>query len=141
MRVRTVVRLVAVTTVVCAASCARATVGRERGSWSDASRSLETGRRSDRLGATDFKAVQGTSAADAVRELRPEFLMPHGQPTAPSRASVYVNGHYTGEADVLALISLAEVGEIRYLGAMAAKSQFGSQCRCGGGVILVRTVR
>ena len=67
--------------------------------------------------------------------------MPHGKQTAPAKATVYVNGRYTGEADVLALISLTEVSEIQYVGAMAAKSQFGSQCRCDGGVILVRTVR
>jgi hypothetical protein len=135
------VRLVAVTAVICNSGCASTTVGRERGSPTGASEFLETGRSSDRLGGKDFKAVQGTSAADAVRELRPEFLMPRGQPAGPARPSVFVNGQYTGEADVLGLIGLAEVMEIRYVSAMAAKSQFGSQCRCDGGVILVRTVR
>ena len=141
MRVGSVIRLVAVTAIVGTSACAGATAGRERRSRSDASEFLTTGRRSDRLGAKDFRVVKGTSAADAVRELRPEFLMPHGKQTALARATVYVDGQYTGEPDVLALISLREVREIQYVGAIAAKSQFGSQCHCDGGVILVRTVR
>src|SRR6478609_912363 len=99
MRVHTVVRLVAVLAVV--SGCAQATVGREHASPTDASEFLHSRRPSDRLVATDLKAVQGTSAADAVRELRPEFLTPRGHPAAPARPSVYVNGHYTGESDVL----------------------------------------
>lgn len=127
--------------VVAAATSVTACASGKAGSPHVALEPTPTERQSDRIGVTDLRAVRGTSAADAVRELRPEFLVARGQQTAPARATVYVNGQYTGEPDVLALISLAEVSEIRYLGAMTAKNLFGSHCRCDGGVILVRTLR
>jgi hypothetical protein len=100
-----------------------------------------TDHRSDRIGVMEFRAVQGNTAADAVRQLRPEFLLSHGAQTAPTRATVYIDDRFTGDLDVLALVALAEVSEIRYLDMMRAKNLFGSYCRCDGGVILVRTLR
>jgi hypothetical protein len=52
---------------------------------------------------------------------------------------VYVNGRYAGGANVLSLIPLRVLIEIRYLDAVAAKSLFGSYCPCDAGAILVRT--
>jgi hypothetical protein len=52
---------------------------------------------------------------------------------------VYVNARYAGGADVLSLIPLRVLIEIRYLDAVAAKAMFGSYCPCDGGAILVRT--
>ena len=122
-------------------ACAGAAAGSKPGSPPNALETTATARRSDRIGVADLRAFRGTTAADAVRELRPAFLQVHGQQAAPARAAVYVDGRYTGEPDVLALISVAEVSEIRYLGAMTAKNLFGSSCRCDGGVIFVRTRR
>jgi hypothetical protein len=96
---------------------------------------------SDSIGAGDLEIVQGTTAADAVRQLRPEFLRVRGRQTAATLASVYVNAQYVGEPEVLSSILLTEVRGIRYLSAMTAKASFGSSCRCEGGVILVRTQR
>jgi hypothetical protein len=53
--------------------------------------------------------------------------------------SVYLDGRFAGGPEALGRIPLAVVIEIRYLIAMAAKSEFGSYCPCDAGVILVRT--
>jgi hypothetical protein len=97
----------------------------------------------DRIVLGDLAKVRGTTAADAVRQIRPEFLRAGGRrmsrPTSAATPSVYVNGHYAGEADVLGLIPLRVLIEIRYLDAVAAKTLFGSHCPCDGGAILLRT--
>jgi hypothetical protein len=102
------------------------------------------GRRSDRITAVELASVRGTTA-DAVRKLRPDFLRVHDQRTtvreSATTPSVYVNGHYAGEASVLELIPLTVVIEIHYVNAVAAKSMFGSYCPCDQGVIFVRTSR
>ena len=102
------------------------------------------GSRSDRITALELTSVSGTTA-DAVRKLRPEFLRAPDQRTSSGESattpSVYVNGRYAGEASVLELIQLNVVLEIRYIGALAAKSMFGSYCPCDQGVIFVRTAR
>ena len=92
----------------------------------------------DRIAAGDLGTVQGHTAADAVRQLRPEFLRAGGRPTSPVTASVYVDDRYAGGLEALELIPLRVVTEIRYVGAVAAKSMFGSYCRCNGGIIQVR---
>jgi hypothetical protein len=97
----------------------------------------------DMIVERELRRLQGTNAAAAVRELRPTFLRSSGTPIVPhtSRAGpvVFVNGHYAGELDVLEMIPLAPVVEIRRLRPMAAYSLFGSQCPCADGAILVRT--
>jgi hypothetical protein len=99
-------------------------------------------RQSDVILPTEIRAIQANTAADAVRQLRPEFL--RSTPTnafskAPALASVYLNGHYAGPLEVLSTIPVAAIVEIRYVTTSAAKSAFGSYCACDGGVILVRT--
>jgi hypothetical protein len=104
---------------------------------------LGDGRAGDRIVPGDLAKVRGTTVADAVRQLRPEFLRAGGRrmshPASPATPSVYVNGRYAGGGDVLGLIPLSVLIEIRYLDAVAAKGVFGSYCPCDGGAILVRT--
>jgi hypothetical protein len=98
----------------------------------------------DQIGPAQLLKVQGTTAADAVRQLRPEFLRAgrRANDATPSQApSIYADGRYAGAVDVLSLIPLRLVTGIRYLDPVAAKSLFGSFCPCGGGVIYVRTRR
>jgi hypothetical protein len=93
------------------------------------------------IGLADLRKVQGTTAADAVRQLRPEFMR-GGRRTndaSPPTPSVYVDGRHAGGVDVLSLIPLTPVVGILYLDAVAAKSLFGSYCPCEGGVVYVRT--
>jgi hypothetical protein len=100
------------------------------------------GSRRDQIVLGDLAKVHGTTAADAVRQLRPEFLRAGGrrmsQPASPATPSVYVNGRHAGGADVLSLIPLRTLVEIRYVDAVAAKGLFGSYCPCEAGAILVR---
>jgi len=93
-----------------------------------------------RISAGDLSSVPATSALDAVRRLRPEFLTPtdrrSGRPVSPS---VYQNDRYIGGVDQLELIPLAPLVEIRWLSAVEAKNVYGSYCACDNGVIAVRT--
>jgi hypothetical protein len=57
----------------------------------------------------------------------------------PARASVYSDGIYSGETDVLRTIPPEVVVDARYLPPVEARNRFGSACHCAGGVILVRT--
>lgn len=79
---------------------------------------------------------------DVVLYLRPDWLR-----WAPSsrgvsglaRASVYTDGTYSGEVDVLRTIPSEVVLDVRYLPPVEARNRLGSSCHCAGGVILVRT--
>jgi hypothetical protein len=102
-------------------------------------------RASDVIGGQELRATGVASTSDALHRLRPEFLrttrvitgVPDADPmTAPS---VYVNGKYAGELNALELIPLAVIEEIRFLRPSQAKDSWGAYCRCGGGVIHIRT--
>jgi len=89
----------------------------------------------------ELRHVEGFTALDAVRRLRPEFLQPSApRPSAPSTLpSVYENGHYSGGADQLRDIPLGLVIEIQRLSPVEARIMFGASCPCDGGVISVKT--
>ena len=97
-----------------------------------------------RIMAGDLSKVHGATALDAVRQLRPEFLHTTGRrvslgaPTPPP--AVYENEKFAGAVDVLNLIPISVVVEIRRMNPVEARSIFGPSCSCEGGVILVRTV-
>ena len=55
--------------------------------------------------------------------------------------TVYVNGIYVGNVDVLTSILLDEVQDIRFIKAWQARHWWGPACPCAGGVIHVRTKR
>ena len=92
--------------------------------------------------AADFRDVQGHTAADAVRQLRPSFLRSRGvtrMGSGPVFPAVFLDGRFAGGIDVLSTIPIAPVLEIRYVSASEAKSQYGSFCACDAGIIAVRT--
>lgn len=100
--------------------------------------------RSDRILAAEFTQVRGSSAAHAVRQLRPQFL--YSSQRGPARLAqqlpaVYVNGQHVGGIEALEIIGLQTVEEIRHVDPTAAKSMFGSYCPCDGGVIMVQMRR
>jgi hypothetical protein len=99
-------------------------------------------RGSDQILASELATFRGTTLAEAIRQLRPEFLRTSPTRTItgkPALPTVYLDGRPAGGLDVLGTIPLAPVVEIRFVTAMAAKSVYGSYCACDGGVILVRT--
>lgn len=143
---RTVVRLLASTCLLVAPGCA--TAGRPVDATATVSLQggeparLETA--PGRIMAGDLSKVQGVTALDAVRQLRPEFLRTTGRRVTTGAVTpppaVYENEKYAGAVDVLNLIPIAVVVEIRRLGPVEARTMFGPACSCEGGVILVRTV-
>jgi hypothetical protein len=80
---------------------------------------------------------------DVVLRLRPDWLRwnptSRGNVEPAARASVYTDGIYSGETEVLRTIPTEVVIDARYLPPVEARNRFGSACHCGGGVILVRT--
>lgn len=98
----------------------------------------------DVLTAKEIATLPSTaSALDALRLLRPRFLVPHGSP-APNDARghpaiVYLDGQRVGLADALRTIPVAAIVEVRYLTPSTASLWYAPGHP--GGVILVRTRR
>ena len=80
---------------------------------------------------------------DVVLRLRPEWLRTNPTWRSPgggqARASVYTDGIYSGEIDVLRTIPTEVVIDVRYLPPPEGRIRYGSGCHCAGGVLLVRT--
>ena len=96
-----------------------------------------------RIVPADLRRVRGTTALEAVRQLRPDFLRismrKMNETNAMPAVSVYENGRYIGGVDMLSGIPLGILVEIRRIEPVEAVILFGSTCPCDGGVILVRT--
>ena len=98
--------------------------------------------RADRISTGELRTFGGSTVLDAVRRLRPEFLQttaPRTMTSEPALPSVFLNGRFSGGLELLGTLGLTPVVEIQYLTPMNAKNEFGSYCRCEGGVIHVRT--
>ena len=94
------------------------------------------------LGRADLASVQGNTVAEAVLQLRPEWLRPNpssGRPQEDQRASVYIDGTRAGGTDELRLVPLATAIDLQFFSPSAAWDRFGPLCRCPSGVILVVT--
>ena len=104
---------------------------------------LSEGPRALYIGRAELTNTGHETLADVVLRLRPDWL--RWNPTSrgitgeSARASVYTDGIYSGETDVLRTIPPEVVVDARYLPPVEAHNRFGSGCRCAGGVILVRT--
>jgi hypothetical protein len=97
------------------------------------------------IAGTELRNANGTNVEDALRQFRPEFLRANtaydGRSMRPIAPSVYVDGVLTGTTDVLRMIPVSAVIEVRRLSASAAHDRFGTACRCAGGALLVTTRR
>ena len=104
---------------------------------------LSEGPRALYIGRAEIANVGLETLQDVVLRLRPDWL--RWNPTSranvdpAARASVYTDGIYSGETDVLRTIPAEVVIDARYLPPVEARNRFGSACHCAGGVILVRT--
>jgi hypothetical protein len=104
---------------------------------------LNEGPRALYIGRAEIAKLEHETLQDVVLRLRPDWL--RWNPTSranvdPSaRASVYTDGIYSGETDVLRTIPTEVVIDARYLPPVEARNRFGSACHCAGGVISVRT--
>lgn len=106
-------------------------------------RTLNEGPRALYIGRSEMVGNEDETLGAVVFRLRPEWLRwnPSSRTIAdqPSRASVYTDGMYSGEVDVLRTIPTEVVIDARFLPPVEARNRFGSACHCAGGVILVRT--
>src|ERR1041384_7403279 len=146
--VRSLVALALVTTAACAAciSCASTSTagGVLRYDTAPGSRHPdETGGGSRMLILTDSElaSVEAFTALDAVRQLRPRFLI--GSTRVPTMGfpeiAVYVNDVYNGDISMLSTIPVGEVRRIAFMHPVEARSHCGLMCRCTNGAVLVST--
>ncbi len=77
------------------------------------------------------------NALDAVRQLRPRFLMTQGGTTRSHGVQVMVDEVPRGGASALGSINASDILEIRYLDANEATMKYGTGYT--GGLILVKT--
>jgi len=101
---------------------------------------FEAGRvRAEELGAAGVVSLQ-----TALNRVRPEFLRRNVIPGTQgdlALPSIYMNGRYVGALDVLDLVQVIEVAEVRYFRPATAQMIYGAACACNGGVIDVTTRR
>ena len=101
---------------------------------------FEAGRvRAEELGAAGVVSLQ-----TALNRVRPEFLRRNVIPGTQgdlALPSIYMNGRYVGPLDVLDLVQVIEVAEVRYFRPATAQMIYGAACACNGGVIDVTTRR
>ena len=103
-----------------------------------------TARRTDVITAEELAdpTVSSGDALEAVRRLRPGFLMSRGASSIrdPSAGSVHVSidGGSLGTLDNLSRLRPNQIAEIRYLSAADAAQRFGTSAGSGG-VIVVKT--
>ncbi len=83
---------------------------------------------SDLLTAKDFSGVTGSTVYDAVRQLRPEWIMrSHPNPVLPNRnLIIYIDGNRYGSGiDGLRLITIRSAYSVRYFSPSSAEGRFG----------------
>lgn len=99
-------------------------------------------RQRDRISAEEIASVQVGTAYEVIEALRPEFLRARGSASmsgAQEFAVVYIDGVRAGAPDELRRVPREVIGEIRYLSANDATTQYGTGH--GGGAVLVVTKR
>jgi len=144
MMKETQARLGAVLLVALQAACMGASHARLEEPVPASRMETQTGGRADVVSTDELLAVQDVGTAfDALRKLRPEFLIRRGppMPTDPDAGYpvVYLDGQRLGGLNTLQGIPLSSIVEIRYLRTAAAVEQLGKSHP--GGVIAVSTRR
>ena len=85
-------------------------------------------------------ATNAPTLREALNRTRPEFLRPIGSLVRDGEAAtpvVYLDDKALGTLDVLQLIQVAEVADVRLLRPAVARLLYGSGCICSGGVIAI----
>ena len=109
--------------VLSLAACAGSNAARE-------SREAAPSRDSDVIIAEELAGTSGSTAYDAVRQLRPAWIM-RGRPTAvlkrnQSQLIVYVDGiRYAAGIESLRLLPIRSVASLRYYSPGSAEARFG----------------
>src|SRR5438105_8807384 len=87
------------------------------------------GPQAGRVQTDELTGANVSNLLDALERVRPEFLrsaqivnMGHVETVAPT---VFINGRYAGERDILKLVQVAEVTEVKLLRPSMARFTFG----------------
>ena len=95
----------------------------------------------DLLLAEEIERISATSAYDAVRQLRPEWLRRRGRSSIQNATAevlvIYLDGTRLGTPQTLRTIAVGSILEIRHLDATDATTRFGTGH--AGGALLIRT--
>jgi hypothetical protein len=93
------------------------------------------------LTPNELAILSATSTLSAVQRLRPEFFVGTGtRPTiGKPEIALYVDDAYNGEPSLIDGIPLEAILEVAFLRPNDARFRYGLNCRCGNGVILVKT--
>ena len=102
--------------------------------------------RSELLTASELVESGTQWTSEGVRRLRPEYVRPtmilnRNNEVVRVTPSVFLNGMYTGGLEVLDLIPLESVVEIRFYRPSRGYDVWGLSCRCSGGAINIKTKR
>ena len=85
-------------------------------------------------------ATNAPTLREALNRTRPDFFRTTSAPVLNGETAtpvVYLDGKPLGGPDVLQLIHVAEVAEVRLLRPAIARLLYGSGCICSGGVIAI----
>ena len=97
----------------------------------------------NRITASELLDVHASSAYDAVRQLRPQWLRPRGVRSLSSSEvvlpAVYMDNAAVGDLAVLQDIEIGDLAEIRYISGPDATTRWGTGV--SGGVIEVISKR
>jgi hypothetical protein len=101
-------------------------------------------RRSSVIGRAELRTLNGQTAVEAIRHLRPQFLTAT-QP-APLRGervhpSVYIENRPFAGLESLSGVPVDALDEVRFLRPSEAKTVYGPGCACDAGVIVLRMRR
>ncbi|HEY2379225.1 MAG TPA: hypothetical protein VGH98_24805 [Gemmatimonadaceae bacterium] len=95
------------------------------------------------ISEAEIDSVHATSAYDAIRKLRPQFLEPRGRMSVdphepPALPNVYVDNQYYGDITELRNISAATIEVIKFYSASEAQYAFGRGNMAGAINILTK---
>lgn len=135
-----ILSLLAISSLQFAGACRPASlqIAGDRGSY--ASELSSPPSESGRVRREVLLATNAPTLREALNRTRPEFLRPTNSLVRDAEAAtpvVYFDGKPLGAPDVLQLIQVAEVAEVRLLRPAVARMLYGSGCTCSGGVIAV----
>lgn len=94
------------------------------------------------LTAAELMRPNVVSTVDAIRQVRPEFLMGSARVSGVrAPVALFVNDNYDGDVSGLSSIPLEEIKEVIFLHPAEAQLKYGLRCHCDAGALVVRLKR
>jgi len=135
-----ILSLVVISSLQLAAACRPASLQFAAGGGSYLGEPSKTPSEGGRVRREALLATNAPTLGEALSRTRPDFFRATSAPVLNGDTAtpvVYLDGKPLGGPDVLQLIQVAEVAEVRLLRPAVARTLYGSRCICSGGVIAV----